>query len=103
MEKLIKLLNEYDKTNNYFNRWFRDEYWRLDREYGWSTVTSSCLKVISKEYGFIKWLVDNDKIDESLRNAGVELYHTSYNMHEAILMLLAIHDKPIEFLISILK
>ena len=57
---------------------------------------------------FIKWLVDNDKIDvESYcRITSVErkwekdVYRDEV---DSLIMLLAIQDKPIEFLISILK
>jgi len=109
MDKLIKLLNEYDKINEYINKRFRNEYWCLDREFGWATVESSCLKVISKDYGFIKRLVDNDKIDRKKVNFWDEIMYTVYefypeiNKEQELLMLLSIQDEPIEFLISILK
>ena len=51
MEKLIELLNEFDI--------FR-EYVEVDLE---DCNDPIVLRVISKNYGFIKWLVDNDKID----------------------------------------
>jgi hypothetical protein len=49
MEKLIELLNEYapDYCKNYPDDIIMDEI------------------VISKRFGFIKWLVDNDKIDQT--------------------------------------
>lgn len=113
LDKLIELLNEYDKINKHINKWFRDEYWHLNREYGWSTVASSCWKVISKSYGFIKRLVDNDKIDiEKLLNIQneyfrLQVWNDNYNSEnyfvDGLLMLLAIQDEPIEFLIDILK
>ena len=126
MNKLIELLNEYDKINKHINKWFRDEYWHLNREYGWSTVASSCWKVISKSYGFIKWLVDNDKIDFGSENYPLKKYYpyfsddilaivgqdcntyedrckVCYDKYESLLMLLAIQDSPLDFLISILK
>ena len=115
MEKLIELLNEYDKINEYINKWFRNEYWRLDREFGWATVESSCLKVISKDYGFIKRLVDNDKIDlDIIPNKIKEIWipmllewKIEYGFDSSdyywVLMLLSIQSEPLQFLISILK
>jgi len=108
MNKLIKLLNEYDKINEYINKWFRNEYWRLDREFGWATVVSSCLKVISKDYGFIKRLVDNDKIEtRKIDEDRLETIQYSekerITIYDWLLMLLAISDTPIDDLISILK
>ena len=99
MEKLIELLNEYENMDNWENLHqveFRES------------------KIISKKYWFIKWLVENDKIDFNKRP---ELYtfkaetETRWlnNMvdgswhYESLLMLLAIQDNPIEFLVSILK
>ena len=95
MDKLIELLNEYDPyiqsdgthTDNfwwYVSQWhsavFPKEVW-IER-------------IISKHYGFIKWLVDNDKIDRSKMKRPTT---------EKIIMKLAIQDNPIEFLISYLK
>ena len=102
MEKLIELLNEYDPyiqsdgtyTDNfwwYVSKWnsavFPKEVW-IDR-------------IISNEYGFIKWLVDNDKI--KLWAYDVEWYHFNIHTYLDLIMLLAIQDEPIEFLISVLK
>lgn len=96
--KLIELLNEYDIWWSY-----DDYYWPF--QYGQDRDAYHLCKyqLVSKEYGFIKWLVDNDKIDKSIRNAGIELYHTSYNMYDGILMLLAISSSPINDLISYLR
>lgn len=57
-------------------------------------------KIICKEFWFIKYLVENDKInlDE------IERYSVFwYTYYQNLLMLLSISDNPIEFLISILK
>ena len=101
MEKLIELLNEYNEIHNYAPIEYYDDG-ANGFETNYVAFYKTCI-IISKQFWFIKWLVDNDKIDESLRNAGVELYHTSYNMYEAILMLLSISDTPIDDLISYLK
>ena len=91
--KLVELLNEYNgktydysKLSNLFYRWEYESYEEVTEE-----------KLISKKYWFIKWLVDNDKIDESK----IEIHWFSF--YESVLMELAIKDNPIEFLISILK
>ena len=69
--------------------------------------------VISKRFGFIYWLVENDKIDKKKINKlikwqevwyGYEVQEEEYySIYESLLMLLSISDNPIEFLISILK
>lgn len=106
MEKLIELLNEYEKETKKSEYsqwrgllWGRPQYLRCD------TVESELL-IISKGYHFIKWLVENEKIDfewklNTLRfNSLVDRTLDSYY---ALLMLLSIQDNPIEFLVSILK
>ena len=95
IEKLVELLNEYDT--------FR-EYVEVDLE---DCNDPIVLRVISKNYGFIKWLVDNDKIDFSNLKieeivAWTDLYY-SFKKDEVLLMLLSIQDEPIQFLCSILK
>ena len=119
MEKLIELLNEYDPyiqsdgthTDNfwwYVSQWhsavFPKEVW-IER-------------IISKHYGFIKWLVDNDKIDKKKIDTRLVRYveshydeewywvensYEDYELYECLLMLLAISDTPIEDLCSYLK
>lgn len=71
--------------------------------------------VISRRYGFIEWLVENDKIDFSnikriIRDYEVEdkeileYYDLDFaSKEETLLMLLAIKKNPISFLTSILK
>jgi hypothetical protein len=89
MEKLIELLNEYNK-----------EIWKPKRmserevrtHYSW---------VICPWYWFIKWLVDNDKIDLLKLDNRIAL--SEFNKVERVLMALSIQDNPIEFLISALK
>ena len=90
MEKLIELLNEYENTDNWENRYqveFRES------------------KIISKKFWFIKWLVENDKIDidnEELVSLMSELWEWR-NPVKCLLMLLSIQDEPIRFLCEILK
>lgn len=121
MEKLIELLNEYeyDIRREKTLRWMTN--WCL---YYIQSINSYLnLKIISKEYGFIKWLVDNDKIDlDKLKdNTSFTMlthsiwlwceWHTAHEWESilraiwtnAIIAYLSIQDEPIKFLISILK
>ena len=74
-------------------------------------------KIISKRYGFIKWLVENNKIDidklkfqsdfmfplwKNFDQMGSEDIE-EYSEYESLLMLLSISDTPIDDLISYLK
>ena len=92
MEKLIELLDEYEKESN------------LKSEIFWE---KSEFIVISKKFWFIKWLVENDKIDRDKMEEKSEytFIKNGWGEHiiEDVLMLLSIQDEPINFLISILK
>jgi hypothetical protein len=70
--------------------------------------------IISKKYGFIERLVENDKINKELiKRVLIRAYITSteqfwlkcefYDYYESLLMILSIQDNPIEYLCSILK
>ena len=106
MEKLIELLNEYEiwKWKNGLD--LRQEYAEHNFKYNkWLYI-----RIISKKFWFIKWLVENDKIDQTNKfcvSVNVEWkgmgYTKAFEGYESLLMLLAIQDKPIDFLISILK
>lgn len=106
MEKLFNLLNEYitskwwDEIKCYAQmyRFFFTEYLENIPEY----------VVISKEFWFIKWLVDNNKID--VQWAKNLLYESEIfnplpytDLSERLIMYLAIQDEPITLLISVLK
>ena len=107
MEKLVKLLNEYGEIRKYNNvgivEWVEHTKWNLYWKY-WEN-TWSYMVVISKEYGFIKWLVDNDKIDKDIvRKKAKYLVLTNWlKYYEWLIMELSIQDNPIEFLCEILK
>ena len=110
MEKLIELLNEYEKELNTGLNWRIDEkYWMLWR---WLNLMWVDQYLISKHYWFIKWLVENDKIDrdEIIINSDFmpiafdrkwEKYE--WSEEKQLLMLLSISDTPIEDLVSYLK
>jgi len=60
-------------------------------------------KLISKKFWFIKWLVENEKIDLDKLEKKVLKENLIRKFDEWLLMLLSIQDEPIEFLVSILK
>lgn len=114
MKKLIELFKYYvdnywtDTKNTEKEYWIID-YWRWfqywTREYLYETI-------ISKKFLFIDWLVKEDKIDfykvsqaENELEVDVNVYKSSYedDNYYWLIMILAIQDEPIEFLISILK
>ena len=97
MEKLIELLKEYDN----------EEFW--EALYMENKVYANDFLIISKKYWFIKWLVENEKIDTT----NLQDYWDRWEMwiwvfanmykSDLIILTLSIQDNPIEFLISILK
>lgn len=111
MEKLIELLNEYDP--HIASDWeFRDNFWYFIYKW-WSAIFPKeiwMLKIISKQYWFIKWLVENDKIDRTDIPTWFDyeyqwrkgIYCVSYEVN-ILTMRLSISDRPIEDLISYLK
>ena len=104
IKKLIELLNEYD---DWMVSWY-EEYFHTE----WLFVTNAGQWfreefILGKRYWFIKWLLDNDKIDFSNLKISeltswTDLFY-SFSETEVLLMLLSIKDNPIEFLISVLK
>lgn len=65
--------------------------------------------IFGKRFGFVSWLVENDKIDTSKYNFCAEVswicgdVYKNYWVYESLLMLLSISNSPIEDLISYLK
>ena len=115
--KLVKLLKEYEewKVGKY---WLWNYIWQLDKDLwiifakrfpGMDLITEdeSRAIIISKGYNFIKWLVDNDRIDFEKDKYWIILYENwvqkFLKSEEEILMELSIQESPIEYLISILK
>jgi hypothetical protein len=109
------LLNEFDKkklilSGIEFGLWFiKEDAWKGLLKYRNYESNVSISYAISKSYWFIERLVKNDKID--LSKSWIEelpaMYGYDYESVECksdrLLMLLSIQEKPIEFLISILK
>lgn len=124
MEKLVELLNEYEKEvrkSEYYEWekwiWWPNNLFRRDtRDEEWSHLYSDTADtyVISKKYGFIKWLVENDKIDlweklfnltknDNKKSTICDLDNNDFSWEDTFLMLLSISDTPIDDLISYLK
>ena len=113
MEKLIKLLNEYSKLKEERYLWEEWKPIRTRKEYELEYPIER-IRIISRQYWFIKWLVDNDKIDTFQLAIYIE-YHSDYRFvanralidknvdEDHLLMLLSISDTPIDDLISYLK
>ncbi len=97
IEKLIELLNEYDSPN-----WWKETEEGIDNVWKIYEFHSE-LQIISKKYGFIKWLVENDKIDINKTPWHYIYHYTDEDVVKEALMQLAIQDEPIEFLCSLLK
>jgi len=94
MEKLQKLLDEYQETIE--NTEKIDWEVALDIEMLGIDAKTCVAYSISKQFWFIKWLVENDKIDRDVS--------INWEWHyESLLMKLAIQDNPLDFLVKILK
>lgn len=110
MDKLIQYINEYGKTNrcwpfedcrveptsDYYYTSYLVLQWDDNWEWDWKDWHLPIPTLISKEYWFIKWLVENNKIDEN------KIFNDCW-LYDSVLMKLAIQDEPIDFLISLLK
>ena len=126
MEKLINLLNKFEREtfpeeHEYvrFPDWTDDDWWYWYYkeqpnmwENKWFNYSSrsdkrNCeinqLLIISKEFWFIKWLVENDKIDKGEISHIDGSYYDLYDDYDNLLMNLSIQDEPIRFLCEILK
>ena len=109
MEKLIELLNEFN---------WKESFWLDTDSISWEKYINrwdwnQCFiyeHIISKKFWFIKWLVENDKIDRTFRENVKYPYYLEkwwllqgYEKSDVIIMLLSISDTPIDDLISYLK
>jgi hypothetical protein len=119
MEKLIELLNEYvekhNKSDLYYTFELEDNWWLFCyddvTDHKWWTMQDEAMVICSKKYWFIKWLVENNKIDFHIWSRWekyLEYPIWSDNLDEVhdykdIIQRLSISDTPIEDLISYLK
>ena len=103
MERLLELLSEFWEYDLVEHNWEICK-WDTDDETGEINIyTDYTNNIISKKFWFIKWLVDNQKIDIN-RTPWHYIYHyTDEDVVKEALMQLAIQDNPIKFLISLLK
>ena len=108
MEKLSKLLNEYLESKEKDIQQFMNIATLMTQ----SDSKLYQIYIISKDFGFIKRLVEKDMIDLDKINILAEivdlwkLEEYKLDLHswiDSVMMILAIQDKPIDFLISILK
>ena len=99
MDKLLELLNEYQEQKGSEIRFKRID--DSDFFVCWDDVWLGYETILSKKFGFIKWLVDNDKIDLLRLDNRIAL--SEFNKVERVLMALSISDTPIDDLISYLK
>ena len=114
MEKLIELY--YEHKLDLLKRDMRVN-WATEREIELADIEKveeeeleKNLDKLSDLKPFIKWLVENDKIDQTNKfcvSVNVEWkgmgYTKAFEGYESLLMLLAIQEEPVSFLISILK
>ena len=103
MEKLLNLLQEF----YWENRKFSNDDWLLTMTNWVENLSGAYAQtyIISLKGGFIKWLVENDKIDteKEIKNSELNWLHEHYFREDCLLMILAIQDEPIRFLCEILK
>lgn len=109
MNKLIKLLRKFDEWWNWRKlHWIG--LWCEDHDTIWyKNKRLSCEQdeiisyLISKSYGFIKRLVDNDKIDLWLYREYMPNLWEDFSVESNIIMNLSIAIDPIWYLNYILK
>jgi len=118
--KLLELLNEYvekhNKSDLYYTFELEDNWWLFCyddvTDHKWWTMQDEAMVICSKKFWFIKWLVEQDKIDfEHMKwHWKIISYLTDekdYKRNQikewVVLMLLSISEQPIELLISILR
>ena len=118
MEKLIELLNEYEKSQlnefeleKYEEWWYCKWNWRIFRGNWENDHELTLYELCSKQYWFIKWLVENDKIDiekviDTAKSSVIDTYYYEEaidDIYIPLLMVLAVKDEPIEYLLSVIK
>lgn len=112
MEKLIELVYYYNShlEEGHFWIWLTTSVKEDGREVSFDKekeIRKYENYIISKKYGFIERLVENDKVDFNFWF----IYHTydedelgeKYSDLDSLIMILSISDNPIEYLCSILK
>lgn len=102
MEKLINLAIKYDREKEWTSFDWNITNWDFENH-----IYQKYL--ISKEYWFVKWLIDNYYIELPMwlwvvKNYDKESWLFNYfSDYESLLMLLSIQENPIEFLIKLIQ
>lgn len=105
-KKLSQLLWEYMEEKKKNPEWFLEI----------STVLMAGFKatdayMVSKQFWFIEWLVQNDKVEKAWQvikdidvwGSDTITWVDTYSDYESLLMLLSIQDEPVKFLSEMLK
>ena len=103
--KLLELLNEYLSPFSWYIHYHnKNEFKRTPTKSAveWDRMLQDEY-ICSKKFWFIKWLIENDKIDIDKLEKKVLKENLIRKFDEWLLMLLSISDTPIEDLISYLK
>ena len=126
MEKLLKLLNEYEESrwetiDDWLTEEEREEWWSIEyeedrwREYKWHLRLANANTVaferdtfdayaLSKKYGFVKRLSDNKMLEpKEIYQAAILETIKEWEEWKAYTQWLVISDNPISDLISMLK
>ena len=126
MEKLLKLINEYEESRwEVIDDWLtdeeREEWWAIEyendrwREYKWHLRVANANTVaferdtfdyyaISKKYWFIKWLVKKWLLEpKEIYQEAILDQIKEWHEYEAYLQRINLQDNPIQYLISMLK
>ncbi|RAL57345.1 hypothetical protein BSK20_03660 [SR1 bacterium human oral taxon HOT-345] len=119
MEKLLQLLNEYERSLGSDREWLgiidEDGFFCTRKSkkgnpiVQHSSLDEAILQIISKKFGFIQWLMHQNKVefDRARDRSDFPLLYAGgggfYSDADIIVATLSMEDDPINFLVSILK
>lgn len=105
--KILDLFNEYNLSPDM--TWLEVEQPRTEKDRNTMSRMDKAY-IVSKDFWWIKWLVDNDKIDRwkfeveyTDKQTLKDVYIAWAKQDELIIMLLSISSSPIDDLISYLR
>ena len=103
MEKLIELINKYVKERkwDYIITDYDEKWTGFDVILDWKMEFLGEESILCKRYGFIKWLCERGLIDED-KEIGYYILEW-FDKEDAVLMMLAINEEPINLLLKYLK
>lgn len=103
--KLIDLLYEYQKIECFYPLYYEEEENKI--YFDSDTMIWAEQYLISKDFWFIKWLVENEKVKPLRKFIGWETDedepYIQFDLVDQYIAYLSIQDEPISFLISLLK